>query len=104
MVFCFYNCRCYFFSVVLTYGIEKTGAGLGSVLIDSQPLLVAILARAIFGNLINPIGWLGLLFGLGGIVFLGVPQEFLGSWWLMSDKSINDIAFNLENFGCLQLL
>ena len=66
-----------FFSVVLTYGIEKTGAGLGSVLIDSQPLLVAILARAIFGNLINPIGWLGLLFGLGGIVFLGVPQEFL---------------------------
>ena len=40
-------------------------AGLGSVLIDSQPLLVAILARAIFGNLINPIGWLGLLFGLG---------------------------------------
>ena len=45
-----------FFQLFLTYGIEKTGAGLGSVLIDSQPLLVAILARAIFGNLINPIG------------------------------------------------
>ena len=40
------------FQFFLTYGIEKTGAGLGSVLIDSQPLLVAILARAIFGNLI----------------------------------------------------
>ena len=70
-----------FFQLFLTYGIAKTGAGLGSVLIDSQPLLVAILARGIFGNLINPIGWLGLLFGLGGIVFLGVPQEFLESWW-----------------------
>ena len=40
------------FQLFLTYGISKTGAGLGSVLIDSQPLLVAILARAIFGNLI----------------------------------------------------
>ena len=37
-----------FFQLFLTYGIEKTGAGLGSVLIDSQPLLVAVLARAIF--------------------------------------------------------
>jgi len=38
---------------------------------------------------------------LGGIVFLGVPQEFLGNWWLMSDKSINDVAFN---FGELWML
>ena len=78
----------------LTYGISETGAGLGSVLIDSQPLIVAILARAIFGNLINPIGWLGLLFGLGGIIFLGFPQEFLEKWWLMSDTNIGDINFN----------
>ena len=35
-----------FFQLFLTYGISKTGAGLGSVLIDSQPLLVALLARA----------------------------------------------------------
>ncbi len=90
-----------FFQLFLTYGIEKTGAGLGSVLIDSQPLLVAILARAIFGNLINPIGWLGLLFGLGGIIFLGVPQEFLGNWWLMSDTATTDVAFN---FGELWML
>ena len=83
------------FQLFLTYGISKTGAGLGSVLIDSQPLLVAILARAIFGNLINPIGWVGLLFGLGGIIFLGVPKEILENLWLMSDKSINDVAFNV---------
>jgi len=83
-----------FFQLFLTYGISETGAGLGSVLIDSQPLIVAILARAIFGNLINPIGWLGLLFGLGGIIFLGFPQEFLEKWWLMSDTNIGDINFN----------
>ncbi len=84
-----------FFQLFLTYGISKTGAGLGSVLIDSQPLIVALLARAIFGNLINPIGWLGLLFGLGGIIFLGFPQEFLEKWWLMSDTNLGDIHFNL---------
>ena len=84
-----------FFQLFLTYGISKTGAGLGSVLIDSQPLLVALLARAIFGNLINPIGWLGLLFGFGGIVFLGFPKEFLEKWWLMSDTNLGDIQFNI---------
>ena len=83
------------FQLFLTYGISKTGAGLGSVLIDSQPLLVALLARAIFGNLINPIGWLGLLFGLGGIIFLGFPMEFLEKWWLMSDTSLSDVQFNI---------
>ena len=84
-----------FFQLFLTYGISETGAGLGSVLIDSQPLLVALLARAIFGNVINPIGWLGLLFGLGGIIFLGFPKEFLEKWWLMSDSSMSSINFNI---------
>ena len=89
------------FQLFLTYGISKTGAGLGSVLIDSQPLLVALLARGIFGNLINPIGWLGLLFGLGGIIFLGFPQEFLAKWWLMSDTNLSDIQFNIGEFWML---
>ena len=70
-------------------------------MIDSQPLLVALLARAIFGNLINPIGWLGLLFGLGGIIFLGVPKELLENWWLMSDKNISDISFNVGELWML---
>ena len=90
-----------FFQLFLTYGISKTGAGLGSVLIDSQPLLVALLARGIFGYLINPIGWLGLLFGLGGIIFLGFPKELLQNWWLMSDKNITDIAFNVGELWML---
>ena len=55
-----------------------------------------------FGNLINPIGWLGLLFGLGGIVFLGVPQDFFRELVVdVSISPINDVAFN---FGELWML
>ncbi len=71
------------FQFCLAKGLAETGAGLGSVLIDSQPLLVALLARTIFGDLINPIGWVGLVIGLMGIICLGAPPEFLSNWWLM---------------------
>jgi drug/metabolite transporter (DMT)-like permease len=71
------------FQGLLARGLGQTGAGLGSVLIDSQPLLVALLARALFGEAINPVGWLGLLLGLLGIVCLGLPPELLRQWWLL---------------------
>jgi drug/metabolite transporter (DMT)-like permease len=70
------------FQGLLARGLGQTGAGLGSVLIDSQPLLVALLARGLFGEAINPVGWLGLLLGLLGILCLGLPPELLGHWWL----------------------
>jgi drug/metabolite transporter (DMT)-like permease len=70
------------FQALLARGLVGTGAGLGSVLIDSQPLLVALLARLLFGEAINPIGWFGLLLGLAGILCLGVPERLLGQWWL----------------------
>ena len=60
------------FHGLLAEGLERTGAGLGSVLIDSQPLLVALLARSLLGEAINPIGWFGLLLGLSGILCLGL--------------------------------
>ena len=52
------------FQFFLARGLSGTGAGLGSVIIDSQPLLVALFARSLFGEAINPIGWLGLMIGL----------------------------------------
>ena len=70
------------FQGLLARGLVQTGAGLGSVLIDSQPLLVALLARSLFGEAINPVGWIGLLIGLLGIVCLGVPAQLLARWWL----------------------
>ena len=70
------------FHGLLAEGLERTGAGLGSVLIDSQPLLVALLARSLLGEAINPIGWFGLLLGLSGILCLGLPAGALQHWWL----------------------
>lgn len=70
------------FQTLLAQGLGQTGAGLGSVLIDSQPLLVALLARTLFGEAINPVGWLGLMLGLLGIVCLGLPGPLLRHWWL----------------------
>jgi drug/metabolite transporter (DMT)-like permease len=76
------------FQALLARGLGETGAGLGSVLIDSQPLLVALLARALFGEAINPVGWTGLLLGLLGILCLGLPDEVLGHWWLQGPQAL----------------
>jgi drug/metabolite transporter (DMT)-like permease len=70
------------FQGLLARGLGQTGAGLGSVLIDPQPLLVALLARGLFGEAINPVGWVGLLIGLLGILCLGLPPALLRQWWL----------------------
>ncbi len=76
------------FQGLLMRGLEQTGAGLGSVLIDSQPLLVALLARWLFAEAINPVGWLGLLLGLLGILCLGLPAGLLQHWWLQGPQVI----------------
>lgn len=76
------------FQGLLARGLGQTGAGLGSVLIDSQPLLVALLARSLFGESINPVGWIGLLMGLLGIVCLGLPAPLLQHWWLEGPSTL----------------
>ena len=82
------------FQGLLARGLVGTGAGLGSVLIDSQPLLVALLARSLFGEAINPVGWLGLLLGLLGILCLGLPAPLLRHWWLMGPEVLGDQAWS----------
>lgn len=77
------------FQGFLAKGLERTGAGLGSVMIDSQPLAVAIMARFLFKEWIGPLGWLGLSVGLLGISFIGLPDEwifslFQGEWFNVS--------------------
>ncbi|MED5165493.1 MAG: DMT family transporter [Cyanobacteriota bacterium] len=75
------------FQMFLVKGLAYTGAGMGSVLIDSQPLLVALLARSLFGESINPVGWMGLMFGLVGIICLGAPPDLLRHWWLLGEQA-----------------
>jgi len=82
------------FQGLLARGLGQTGAGLGSVLIDSQPLLVALLARSLFGEAINPVGWVGLLLGLLGILCLGLPAPVLRHWWLEGPAALGEQAWS----------
>ncbi|MEM9165281.1 MAG: DMT family transporter, partial [Cyanobacteria bacterium P01_F01_bin.4] len=61
----------------LAEGLLRTGAGLGSVMIDSQPLAVAIMARFLFQEQVGPVGWVGLAVGLLGISLLGLPDDWI---------------------------
>jgi drug/metabolite transporter (DMT)-like permease len=65
------------FQGFLTEGLVKTGAGLGAVLIDAQPLVVAVLSRILFGEVIGLWGWIGLTIGLVGISFCGLPEAWI---------------------------
>ena len=67
------------FQGFLAQGIVKTGAGLGSVMIDSQPLAVALLSSILFGEVIGFWGWLGLIIGVLGISSIGLPDSWIYS-------------------------
>lgn len=69
------------FQGFLAQGLVRTGAGLGSVMIDSQPLAVALMARWLFKEQVGLFGWLGLLIGLMGISLLGLPDKWIVSFF-----------------------
>lgn len=69
------------FQGFLAQGLVRTGAGLGSVMIDSQPLAVALMARWLFHEQVGLLGWLGLAIGLVGISLLGLPDAWLVSFF-----------------------
>jgi drug/metabolite transporter (DMT)-like permease len=65
------------FQGFLAEGLLRTGAGLGSVMIDSQPLAVALMARFLYHDQVGLWGWLGLGFGIIGISLLGLPEDWI---------------------------
>jgi drug/metabolite transporter (DMT)-like permease len=65
------------FQGFLAEGLQRTGAGLGSVMIDSQPLAVALMALWLFGERIGLWGWLGLAVGVLGISLIGLPDSWI---------------------------
>lgn len=81
------------FQGFLAEGLVRTGAGLGSVMIDSQPIAVALMALWLFGEQIGAIGWLGLALGIVGISLLGLPDE-----WIMGLFQGN-ISFDASHLG-----
>jgi drug/metabolite transporter (DMT)-like permease len=69
------------FQGFLAAGLVRTDAGLGSVMIDSQPLAVALLSLWLFGEKIGLWGWLGLAVGVLGISLIGLPDEWIFGLW-----------------------
>jgi drug/metabolite transporter (DMT)-like permease len=93
------------FQGFLAEGLQRTGAGLGSVMIDSQPLAVALMARFLFGEQVGLWGWLGLGFGVLGISLLGLPQDLIaGMLHGGSSLSADFLEQLLQNGQWLMLL
>ena len=67
------------FQGCLAQGLQRTSAGLGSVIIDSQPLTVALLAALLFGERVNSRAVLGLLLGVAGLLVLELPAPTGGA-------------------------
>ena len=78
----------------LAEGLQRTSAGLGSIIIDSQPLTVAILAALFFfGESIGIVEAAGLLLGVVGLLLLELPAIAFdesnfslwgsGEWWML---------------------
>lgn len=65
------------FQGFLAEGLVRTNAGLGSVMIDSQPLAVALLSLWLFKEHIGLWGWLGLGLGITGISLISLPEEWI---------------------------
>lgn len=61
-----------------TAGFARAGIGFGAVLIYSQPLLVAVMARALLGERLRPVQAVGLLAGWAGVALV-VLGEASGS-------------------------
>jgi len=75
------------FQGFLAEGLNRTSAGLGSVMIDSQPLAVALLSSWLFAEIIGMWGWLGLAIGVLGISLIGLPDEWILSFVTSSSYS-----------------
>ncbi len=87
------------FQGFLAQGLVNTSAGLGSVMIDSQPLAVALLSSWLFGEVIGLWGCLGLVVGIVGISLIGLPDEWLWSFWQGTGAEISLSSQNLLHNG-----
>ena len=76
------------FQGFLAQGLSRTGAGIGSVIIDSQPIAVALMSSWLFKEVIGGIGWLGLALGIGGISLIGLPDEWFYQLWQSQSLAI----------------
>ncbi|XP_027336673.1 WAT1-related protein At3g02690, chloroplastic isoform X3 [Abrus precatorius] len=92
------SCRCYLLSGFSCRRVAEDFSWFGqrmlfSVIIDSQPLTVAVLAALLFGESIGIVGAAGLVLGVIGLVLLELPALSFdesnfslwgsGEWWML---------------------
>lgn len=83
------------FQGLLAEGLGRVSAGLGSLLIDSQPLVVAVLAAIFFQERIGAIGVMGLVVGSLGIVLIGLPETWIEALWAQDWPTLANLgSFN----------
>ena len=87
------------FQGFLSEGLVRTSAGLGSVMIDSQPLAVAVMSKFLFAEIIGLWGWLGLVVGISGISLIGIPDHWFYSVVQGNPTLVNLDWHNLANNG-----
>lgn len=92
------------FQGFLAEGLVRTTAGLGSVMIDSQPLAVALMSLWLFKEHIGLWGWLGLGLGVIGISLIGLPDELILGVFSQIDSSLPTINSLLNSGELLMLL
>ena len=87
------------FQGFLAEGLMRTDAGLGSAIIDSQPLAVALLSSWLFGEVIGFWGWLGLGIGIAGISLISLPEEWIFNLLQAKGSAISFSWEHLLNSG-----
>lgn len=92
------------FQGFLAEGLVRTNAGLGSVMIDSQPLAVALLSLWLFQEHIGLWGWLGLGLGITGISLISLPEEWIFHFLDLGVTITTDNWQDLFNSGELLML
>ena len=92
------------FQGFLAAGLVRTTAGLGSVMIDSQPLAVAVLSAWLFKEQIGAIGICGLILGVLGISCIGLPVEWLSQIVAGGSASQANVAGIFDRGEWLMLL
>lgn len=75
-----------------------------AVIIDSQPLTVAVLAALLFGESLSLSGVLGLALGVAGLLLLEVPEQYIREMagQLVGASSTADMAQLVPDASTLQ--
>src|SRR5450755_3505865 len=62
------------YSVAMAIGEQHVAAGVTSVIVASQTIIVAGLATAFLGERLSRLGWLGAVLGFAGVALISLSQ------------------------------